>query len=440
MKLTFFGAAEEVGRSCILVENQDTKLLLDAGVKLTEQQTELPIIPKELLNGISGVVVSHAHLDHCGYLPHMFSTGFNSNIYATKPTLELTNVMVSDYLKISKPSEVTKQGIASMVKHYKNVDYFKTFSIGSFELKLYPAGHILGSAMIEVKDKLSNKTLLYTGDMNTRSTRLLPAAYSEHLHADVLLTESTYGGDEDTFPSEKAVLGGFIGSIKETINSGNKVIIPSFAVGRAQEVLFILNDFMRSGILPKTTIYIDGMINKAMRIYRHNVVFCRDEVQKQILMSDEDPFKSVFFHEVKGRRERNEIAEKQEASIIVTTSGMLKGGPVVKYLEKLAGNSANKLILVGYQAVGTPGRKLIEGASEINIGSKKLDIKMKIEQYKLSAHADRPSLMKFISKISGLKEVVIIHGEREKMAQFAEALKGSYHVTIPSLGSSLTLP
>ncbi|MGC8628884.1 MAG: MBL fold metallo-hydrolase [Candidatus Micrarchaeia archaeon] len=439
MKLTFYGAAEEVGRSCILVENKTTKLLLDAGVKLTEQQTELPLLPNDILKDISGVVISHAHLDHCGYLPHMFSAGFESNIYATKPTLELTNVIVADYLKLSEPKDVTKQGMVSMVRHYKIEEYFKPFKVGTFEIKLYPAGHILGSSMVEVKDTETGKTLLYTGDFNTRNTRLLPAAYTERLHAETLLTESTYGGDADVFPSEKTVLGGFISSVKESINGGNKVIIPSFAVGRAQEVLFILNDFMRSGILPKTNIYIDGMINKAMRIYRHNVIFCREEVQKQILMSDEDPFKSVFFHEVKGRHERSEIAESNEAGIIVTTSGMLKGGPVVKYLEKLASNQNAKLIFVGYQAVGTPGRKLIEGERNVVVGNKKLSINMKVEQYKLSAHTDRPSLMKFIEKISGLKNIVIIHGEAQKMSELSKALKDKYKVDVPKLGASVEL-
>ncbi|MEM3483075.1 MAG: MBL fold metallo-hydrolase RNA specificity domain-containing protein, partial [Candidatus Micrarchaeaceae archaeon] len=426
MKITFFGAAGEVGRSCFLVENDDTKILLDAGVKLTEQQVELPLIRKEELAGVRAIIISHAHLDHCGYLPYLFSMGFEGNIYATKPTLELANVIVNDYLKISKPKEVTKQGMAKMVRYYRNVEYFKEFTVGSFAIKLYPAGHILGSAMIKVDDMHTGKSLFYTGDMNTRSTRLLPPAYSEHLHADTIMTESTYGGNADVFPSEKEVLGSFINSIKETINMGNKVIIPSFAVGRAQEVLFILNDFMRSGILPQAPIYIDGMITKAMRIYRHNVIFCKEELQKQILMSDDDPFKSKFFNEVKGRHERSKVVESKESCIVVTTSGMLKGGPIVKYLEKLASNENDKLILVGYQAIGTPGRMLMEGNKNLEMNGKKIEIKMKVEQYKLSAHADRPSLLKFMGKISGLKNVIIIHGEPDKMAEFANALKDKY--------------
>ncbi|MEM3781669.1 MAG: MBL fold metallo-hydrolase [Candidatus Micrarchaeaceae archaeon] len=437
MKITFFGAAGEVGRSCFLVEGKDTKILLDSGVKLSEKQVELPVIRKEDLAGVKAVVLSHAHLDHCGYLPHLFAMGFEGDVYGTKPTLELANVIISDYLKISKPKEVDGHSTSKMVRHYRNADYFKEFRIGSMAIKLYPAGHILGSAMIEVKDTLTGKALLYTGDMNTRSTRLLSPAYTERLHADTLMTESTYGGDNDVFPQEKAVLGSFIGSIKETINAGNKVIIPSFAVGRAQEVLFILNDFMRSGVLPQAPIYIDGMIGKAMRIYRHNVIFCREELQKQILMSDEDPFKSRFFSEVKGRQARSKVIDSKEACIVVTTSGMLKGGPVIKYLEKLARNENDKLILVGYQAVGTPGRALIEGNSTIELGGRKLEIKMKVERYKLSAHADRPSLVKFMGKVSGLKNVLIVHGEPGKMEELATALKSKYSTHTPALGSSV---
>jgi len=436
LKVTFYGAADEVGRSCILVANKDTKLLLDAGVKLAEK-VEMPLIPKEILNEISAVIVSHAHLDHNGYLPHLFSAGFESNIYATKPTLELTNVIVSDYLRISKPSEVTKEGIAKMVKHYKQVEYHKEFKVGSFAVKLYPAGHILGSAMIEVKDTNTGDTLLYTGDVNLRSTKLLPPAYTERLQAKTLITESTYGGDNDVFESEKVVINGFITSIKETLNTGNKIIIPSFAVGRAQEVLFILNNYMRSGKLPEMPIYIDGMISKAMRIYRHNVIYCRDEIQKQILMSDDDPFKSKYFHYVKGKSERSKVINSKESSVIVTTSGMLKGGPVAKYLEKLASNENNKLVFVGYQALGTPGRKILEGERKIQLNGKDIEIKMKVERYRLSAHADRQDLLKLMGKVNGLRSVVVIHGEPEKIKELALSIRDKYKVYAPSLTETI---
>ena len=430
MRITFYGAAREVGRSCIMVEAKDTKILIDAGIKLGEVE-EQPVIEDSMLRHIDAIVISHAHLDHCGYLPHIFSNGYNGPVYSLKPTLELVNVIVNDYLKISKPKSVSKEGLAKLPKRYRMVEYHEEFRVKDLAIKLVPAGHILGSAMVEVRE--GDKRLLYTGDINLKGTKLLDPAYTEYLHADTLITESTYGGKGDAFESEKAVLSGLVESIKETINKGGKVIIPSFAVGRAQEVLFILDDYMRSGALPNAPIFVDGMINKAMRIYRHNVIYCKDELQKRILMSEDDPFKSKNFHVVDGKAERSRAIKTQGAAIIVTTSGMLKGGPVVSYLEKLGDDYLNKLVMVGYQAVGTPGRELLDGAKELTFDGKKVKIGLKVEAFHLSAHADRPQLLRLIDRVQGLKQIFIVHGEESKSKEFADTLKNRYKVTMPVL-------
>jgi hypothetical protein len=413
-----------------MVEAKDTKILIDAGIKLGEVE-EQPVIEDSMLRHIDAIVISHAHLDHCGYLPHIFSNGYNGPVYSLKPTLELVNVIVNDYLKISKPKSVSKEGLAKLPKRYRMVEYHEEFRVKDLAIKLVPAGHILGSAMVEVRE--GDKRLLYTGDINLKGTKLLDPAYTEYLHADTLITESTYGGKGDAFESEKAVLSGLVESIKETINKGGKVIIPSFAVGRAQEVLFILDDYMRSGALPNAPIFVDGMINKAMRIYRHNVIYCKDELQKRILMSEDDPFKSKNFHVVDGKAERSRAIKTQGAAIIVTTSGMLKGGPVVSYLEKLGDDYLNKLVMVGYQAVGTPGRELLDGAKELTFDGKKVKIGLKVEAFHLSAHADRPQLLRLIDRVQGLKQIFIVHGEESKSKEFADTLKNRYKVTMPVL-------
>ncbi len=355
MRITFYGAAGEVGRSFVLIESGDTRVALDAGVKLGEVE-EHPTIDDADLKGIDGVILSHAHLDHCGYVPHLYASGYTGYLYATKPTLELLNVVMTDYVNISKPKDVTKESLQKVVQHFRIEEYFKEFKIKGMTIRLLPAGHILGSAMIEVSD--GKEKLLYTGDINLKTTKLLDAAYTADLNANILITESTYGGKSDTFQPEKVVLGKMVADLNETLKAGGKVIMPVFAVGRAQEVLFILDDYIRSGVLPKVPIYVDGMVNKVVRIYRHNVICCKEEVQKRILMSEDDPFKSKNFYVVGGRQQRAKVLKETGACIVVTTSGMLKGGPVVKYLEKFAGDSNNKMILVGYQAVGTPGRAL----------------------------------------------------------------------------------
>ncbi len=436
LKISFFGAAGEVGRSCILISSKNTKILLDAGVKLGAED-EYPKITDEELKTIDGIVVSHAHLDHCGYLPHIYSAGYRNKTYATKPTTELANVLINDYMHISNPQNVTKEGLAEMAKHYSVREYKEEFRIKDFSITLIPAGHILGSALIKVSD--GEHTVLYTGDINLSKTRLLDGADLKGLKADTLITESTYGAPEDIFETEKDNAKAMATSVVETVKTGGKVVIPSFAVGRAQEVLFILDDYMNSGVIPKMPIYLDGMINKALRIHRHNVIYCRKELQSRILMSDSDPFKSDNFIPVEKKSMRNRIVASDESSIIVTTSGMLTGGPIMFYLGKISGNPLNRMILVGYQAEGTMGRDMQEGAKEITINGSRIRIEMSVKTYHLSAHADRKQLESIPKKVAGIKKIFIVHGEKSKSDSLREFFAANYDAVVPSLGEEFTL-
>ncbi len=430
MKISFFGAAGEVGRSCIMLSTKDTNILLDAGIKLGSQ-IEYPQISHSQLESIDGIFISHAHLDHIGFLPHIYSSGYKGNYFAIKPTVELGNVLISDYLRISNPVGVSKKGMQEMVKHAKMVDYGKEFRFRDLSVRFIPAGHILGSALIEIRDQ--KNSIIYTGDINLSRTRLLEGAEIRNLKGDTLITESTYAATTDVFPGEKRVSPEMMKSIKNTITTGGKVIVPSFAVGRAQEVLFLLDDYMNSGVLPKVPIYVDGMISKALRIYRHNVIYCRKELQSKILMSDYDPFKSKNFIMVETKSMRNRIVNDTDSSIIVTTSGMLSGGPVMFYLSKLASNPANKMLMVGYQAIGTLGRMLQEGTKHINLNGSDIKVEMHVETHHLSAHADRPQLENLVSKVKGLENIFIVHGEITKSKDFKEYAEKRYNAKVPEL-------
>ncbi len=434
MTVTFYGAAGEVGRSCIMVESGRTRLILDAGIKLGETE-EHPVIDDSMLKNIDAVILSHAHMDHSSYLPHFFSNGYNGPVYATKPTFELIDIMMKDYLQISNPKHVTKEGMERLPKHYRPEEYFTEFRIRDIKVRLLPAGHILGSAMVELDDGKSR--LIYTGDVNLRSTKLLDPAYTKNLRDDTLITESTYGGKDDVFPPEGEVMGKMAASIKETVNSGGKVIIPCLAVGRAQEILFTLDDYVRSGVIPKVPIYVDGMIGRVLRIYRRNARYCKESIKQRVKTNNNDPFTSKNFAIVGSKQERNRILKSDGACIVVTTSGMLKGGPVIRYMEKFAGDSNNKVILVSYQAEDTPGRQLLNGAREIEFGDEKLKIKinMKVEYFHLSAHADRPQLLSLIGRVHGLKTVFVEHGEENKSKELYDALKGKYDTRLPVLST-----
>jgi predicted metal-dependent RNase len=413
-----------------MVSTEKTKILLDAGIKLGEIE-EHPMIKDSELNTIDGIFISHAHLDHIGYLPHVYSSGYKGTIYTTKPTMELTNVLISDYMRISDPKDVTKDGLARLQKSYKVCEFRQDVKVKDLTLRFIPSGHIVGSSMISVSDGKS--TIIYSGDLNLSKTKLLEGADTKNLAAKALIIESTYGARKDIFPKEGVVAQHALKSIKETLSLGGKIIIPSFAVGRAQEILLMLDDYMNSGLLPKVPIYVDGMINKAMRIHRHNVIYCRKELQSRILMSDYDPFKSDNFVPVESKQQRSKVVNEDSSSIIVTTSGMLTGGPVIYYLSKLAGNSTNKIILVGYQAEGTPGRALQEGVKRLRLdkGRITVDIRATVDSEHLSAHADRPQLEMMIKKVNGLKTLFIMHGEKSKSEELRSDMSGRYRAIVP---------
>jgi len=429
MEVSFFGAAGEVGRSCIMVSSGDTNILMDAGLKVLEESMDYPQISDEQIKKLDAVFITHAHVDHCSFVPHLFARGYKGKIYATKPTIELLNVQIADYMRLSEPKEITKEVLSTMNKSYKILEYRAPFKVNNMMVELFNAGHIVGSAAIRVSDKKSS--LFYTGDIHLTKTKLLDGADLENVKADALITESTYGGKTDVFPPEKELARNMIKSIKDTLLQGGKVIIPSFGVGRGQEVLLFLDDFMNSGVLPKTPIYVDGMISKVLRIHRHNVIYCRKEIQSKILMSDYDPFKSDNFIIVERKSQRNKIITEKQSSIIVTTSGMLTGGPVVGYLKALANNPVNKLILVGYQPEGSAGRELQDGIKEIDFHGSRLKINLSIDVHHMSAHADRRQLEQIPLKINGLKKIFLVHGEQQKLNDLYETFSKRFETIIP---------
>ncbi len=435
MEVSFFGGAGEVGRSCIVVRSGDTRIMLDAGIKLGKETT-FPEIKDSELRGLDAVFITHAHLDHCGYLPHIYSRGYTGNVYGTKPTLELVNVLISDYMHISEHKDITKEGLADFDRKQKVLNYGEELRVRNLRIRFQSAGHILGSSIIIVDD--GEHRLIYTGDINLIKTKLLDGADLNNLHGDVLITESTYGGKHDLFNHQETSKQ-MVASIKTTLLAGGKIIVPSFAIGRSQEILLLLGDNMKSGAIPNTPVYIDGMINKAMRIHRHNVIYCRKELQTSILMSDYDPFKNDNFFPVEKPGARGKIMRTDDSSIIVTTSGMLTGGPILFYLPRMSSNSINKMILVGYQAEDTLGREIQEGAKEVKIDKRKVRLELAIESHHLSAHADRRQLEHLATKINGLKTIFIVHGEKSKSDELQEHFSKEYKAIVPKIGESFTV-
>jgi len=427
MRLTFYGGAQEVGRACMLLEEGKRNLMLDCGIKLGEK-TEYPLLHDDELRRIDNIVVSHAHMDHSGYLPHVYAKKAKPKIFVTKPTRDLMGVLLADYYRIHHGEREQRKLFAAshvdgVMKDAKIVEYGKPFTSG-FRMTLHSAGHIMGSAMTMVED--GRKRIMYSGDICMRKTRVLDPCV-RGLHLDTLIMENTYGAKEDIVPPYKESYQKMIKIINETLNKGGHVIIPSFAVGRAQEVLLALDDHMRSGALQPTKIFIDGMIDKAMKIYRHNALYANEDIKNRILMSEDDPFNSPNFHHPRSKTREDVL---KEPSIIVTTSGMLSGGPVLFYLEKLGADPRNTMIFVGYQAEGTAGSRVLAGERKIQTRDGEIKLNLRVESVRLSAHADFNELIQFVKSCRGLKRVFLMHGEK---GDLKDALDKQYEVMVPRL-------
>ncbi len=425
MRITFYGGAQEVGRACMVLEQGQHNLMMDCGIKLGET-TEYPLLHDDELMRINAITVSHAHLDHSGYLPHVYSKKARPKIFLTKPTRDLMGVLLADYCRLHTEKEnrrrlFTQKDVDGVLQHSTIAEYNQPIDAG-FKVRFLNAGHVMGSAMTLVEGR--GHKLLFSGDICMRKTRVLDPC-ERGIEADTLVVESTYGDKNDVIPSYKESYQKMITVIKETLNGGGHVVIPSFAVGRAQEVLLALDDYMRSGALPPTRIFIEGMIGKAMKIYRHNAIYANDDIKRRILMSEDDPFNSPNFHTSRSKTKDDVF---KEPSIIVTTSGMLTGGPVIQYLERLAGDPASTIIFVGYQAEGTRGSKVMAGERKIEVNGKEIELKMRVESVKLSGHADYNELVQFIKSVKGLKKVFLMHGEKSDLK---DAIEKQYEVVVP---------
>jgi len=435
MELHVYGGAREVGRNCFMLHEKGKYIMLDCGVKLGEQ-TEYPEIPDRMGKHIRDIVVTHAHLDHTGYTPYLIKEGLTPHIHGTKPTKDLTSVLLADYARLGKIAKrrghTFSQGdVEKVLDSFREREFRQPFRSGhGFNVELFNAGHILGSAMVMVEGE---KKVLYTGDISVRGTKLLDGCERD-LKCDTLIMESTYGNEE--LPSVKETMKKLTHEIKETLRAGGHILIPSFAVGRGQEILLLLEAYMRSGAIPETKIYVEGMIGTGMKITRQNLGYAKEEIKNRILMSDDDPFKSPYFRTPK-RKDKDDVFE--EPSIIVSTSGMLTGGPALGYLARMAPDPKNKIIFMGYQAEGTRGRKILEGAKEVEVDGEMVKMKMKIEEIRISGHSGKSELIQFVKGLKGLKKVVLIHGEDEGIKSLQDSLCKSYEVIVPSLGEEIRL-
>lgn len=412
MRLTFLGGAREVGRSAVLV---DDGLLVDFGVK-TANPTLYPVTAPSP----DAVVVSHGHLDHVGALPTLMS-GFPP-VYGTPPTRELARTLCEDSLKLGT-RRFQREDLMRLSQAWEDRGYAERFVPGTTdkEVSLHHAGHIPGSASVLVSGKGKDKQVLYTGDINTAETRLLEPA-ADPPPAGTVVVESTYFEHEHT--DREVLERRFVDSVRETLYEGGDVIVPVFAIGRTQEILMVLEEH-------DVPCYVDGMGTDVMRTLRHHPEYVRDP----------DALKRAANHAREVDPSRRERA-LGEGRAVVTTSGMLTGGPAMFYTKELYDDPANKICLTGYQVEGTPGRTALdEGRAEID-GSV-LPLSAQVEMYDFSAHADGEGLRSYLRSAvdAGAERVVAVHGDDHNCAALADWAEESLGVEseAPEVGEEVVV-
>jgi len=410
MNVRFLGGAGEVGRSAILI---DDSLLLDFGMKTADP----PQFPVETPDP-DAVVVSHGHLDHVGSIPSLLSGDRRPPIHWTPPTRELTLTLARDTLKLhggTYDCPFTEEEVRRVTQVSETHGYREPFEAAGYEVTLYDAGHIPGSAHVLVDD--GETRLFYTGDFHVDSQRLV-AGTTARPDADAVLCESTYSDVQHD--ARSAVEERFAESVKTTIWEGGTVVVPAFAIGRTQELLMICEAY-------DIPCYVDGMGTDVTEMVRRHSGFVRDPDALQRATSH-----ARFVTGRDGQRKR--IADQNTA--IVTTSGMLSGGPAMTYIPEIRDRPVNKIAMTGYQVEGTPGRELLEtGSAEID--GRVMPVAAQVEQYDFSAHADRDGLLALLDSYRDTR-VLVDHGDR--CGAFADELVADgFDASAPENGDQVSI-
>ncbi len=423
MKLQFLGAAKEVTGSCIGIETRKSRFLLDCGQRQGQRMESapgFPFNPKE----IDFVILSHAHLDHSGLLPMLVAEGFGGRIYSTVATRDVAELLLKDSAKIQR--EAAESGVMPMFTEKDVVQTMDKFSVSEWNVPVdasenvtvtfLDAGHILG-ASISVVDISGTGRLVYTGDIGHGRSPIMNAP-ARLDNTDFLIIESTYGAKRHPAVNPKESLKQIIG---DTYASKGKVLIPVFAVGRSQEILYILKQLYEEKKLPNIPVYFDTPLGaETTSLYQHHQNYLRAEFRNSFLRG-ENPFHFGRLDFIRGNNRSLDVASSGEPCVVIAASGMLTGGRILNHLKTTLEDSNSSLVFVGYQAEGTPGREILGGKKRVEIDEKSYQVKLNVFYIPgLSAHADADGLFSFVNSAEILpKKIFVVHGEPEN----AEALQ-----------------
>jgi Cft2 family RNA processing exonuclease len=449
MKITFCGASGEIGASCILVEVENKRVLLDSGIRLSgEPLPNFRTIQEE--GGIDCIVISHAHTDHTGSLPVIAKEYSDIDIFMTHPTRDITQVLLYDSLKIMnyKESEIpifAENDVLNMLKRIKCHNFlyeFKPFKDKDITITFYPAGHIAGASCVFIQSK--EGSIFYTGDFSVTNQKTVSGASIPKLRPDVMITESTYG--DKLHSNRKIEEDKLISLINEVYDRGGKILIPAFAVGRAQEVILILRSAISKKQIKPFPIYVDGMVKEICNVYKNYPNYLREELAKRIWRE-----KSAFYSEniipITSQELRQEIINKDEPCCVISSSGMLSGGFSVFYAEHFSKSEKNHIAITGYQDEESPGRNLLSLADSEEklwkLNDKYIPLLCGFGKYSLSAHADKMEILGLVEKLQPRK-LFLIHGSSDVLKTLGEEvtkqkIERVREIFIPKNGESFNI-
>ena len=434
VRVTFLGGARQVGRSCILLQTPQSKILLDCGIDVAAHgKDKFPFfnVPEFNISQIDAVIVTHAHLDHVGLIPYLYKMGYKGPVYMTAPTRDIAALLSLDFIGVaykqaSKPL-FSSSDIKEMVKHSICLNFNEVTDVTpDIRITFYNSGHSLGSSLVHINIGNGLHNLIYSGDHKYGKSRLLDQAIVNYPRVETFITEATYGSKNDILPPRAKAEEELIAYVDKTIKRGGKILIPELGLGRAQETMLILEDAIKTGKLPKIPIYIDGMIWDINAIHTAYPDFLSSKIRTQIFQ-DKNPFVSELFSRVASPQERKKVVEGGPC-IVLATSGMLVGGASVEYFREFASNSQNSILFVCYQGVGSLGRQVQDGITETKMiveGKEEL-VKINLEVHSirgLTAHSGRNELIALFNNMRPKpKRVIVNHGEVSKCLDLASAI------------------
>ena len=440
IRISFLGAARQVGRTCFLLQTPESRVIIDCGIDPSEEGTEAyPYLdaPEFNITEIDAVVITHAHLDHTGLVPYLFKYGYKGPIYCTQPTRDIMALLQLDFVKIQrsegKEPIYTSEEVRDMVLHTITLDYDSVTDITpDVRLTLYNAGHMIGSSMAHLNIGNGLHNLVYTGDIKYALTNLLEPANTQFPRVETMIMEATYGG-RDNLMDQQAADDYMVNVIKSTFERGGKILMPVLGSGRAQEVMIIIERLFREGQIPPCKVFLDGMLWDITAIHTAYPEFLNRNIRQQIFHKENNPFLSEIFKQVGSQKERKQIMLEEGPCMILATSGMLMGGPSVEYLKGLAEDKRHSLIFSCYQPPGSLGARIRAGETELlmrdNGKQHNLKINLEVHRVEITGHSDRRELMNFVKRCNPQPyRIMTMHGEASRCLDLASSIHKQYRI------------